>query len=109
MSCLFLRAGCKRIASVVLARHLVWTCDMQGLSWTICKYPSQGQGTKGSSQVSLKILRKQDAVVAMMAGKHNASNVDLIKQWDVKMRNQLLQALPSFRTCPKCGGGGGDN
>ena len=59
--------------------------------------------------VCLKILRKQDAVVAMMAGKHNASNVDLIKQWDVKMRNQLLQALPSFRTCPKCGGGGGDN
>mmetsp|Transcript_6280 Transcript_6280/g.12991 ORF Transcript_6280/g.12991 Transcript_6280/m.12991 type:complete len:586 (-) Transcript_6280:74-1831(-) len=56
--------------------------------------------------VCLKILRKQDAVVAMMAGKHNASNVDLIKQWDVKMRNRLLQALPSFRSCPKCGGGG---
>ncbi len=56
--------------------------------------------------VCLKILRKQDAVVAMMAGKDNASNVDLIKQWDVKMRNRLLQALPSFRSCPKCGSGG---
>lgn len=58
--------------------------------------------------VCLKILRKQDAVVAMMSGKNAASNEDdLIKQWDNKMRDQLLRAIPSFRTCPKCGGGDG--
>ena len=57
--------------------------------------------------VCLKILRKQDAVVAMMAGKNAANNQDLIKQWDNKIRDQLLRAIPSFRTCPKCGGGEG--
>jgi hypothetical protein len=57
--------------------------------------------------VCLKTLRKQDAIVAMMAGNHNAKNEDLIKQWDAKMRDQLLRAIPSFRSCPKCGGGGG--
>jgi hypothetical protein len=57
--------------------------------------------------VCLKTLRKQDAIVAMMAGKHNAKNEDLIKQWDAKMRDQLLRVIPSFRSCPKCGGGSG--
>ena len=56
--------------------------------------------------VCLKILRKQDAVVAMMAGKQNDSSGDLIKQWDDKIRDQLLRAIPSFRSCPKCGGSG---
>jgi len=45
----------------------------------------------------------------MMAGKHNANNRNLIKQWDVKMRDQLLRAIPSFRTCPKCRGGNDDD
>jgi len=56
--------------------------------------------------VCLKNLRKEDAVVALMAGKHNANNADLIKQWDLKIRDQLLRAIPSFRACPKCGNGG---
>ena len=52
--------------------------------------------------VCLKTLRKKDAIVAM------AGNKDLIRQWDMKIRDQLLQAIPSFRSCPKCGGNGND-
>ena len=61
--------------------------------------------------VCLKILRKQDAVAAMMAGKrlNNSGDADLIKQWDMKIRDQLLRALPSYRSCPKCGKSGSDH
>mmetsp|Transcript_20717 Transcript_20717/g.48940 ORF Transcript_20717/g.48940 Transcript_20717/m.48940 type:complete len:555 (+) Transcript_20717:115-1779(+) len=61
--------------------------------------------------VCLKTLRKQDAVVAMMAGKrlNNSGDADLIKQWDVKIRDQLLRALPSYRSCPKCGNSSNGN
>jgi len=56
--------------------------------------------------ICLKVLRKEDAVVAMLAGKRHASNQeDLIQKWDVKMRDQLLRAIPSFRSCPHCSGG----
>ena len=59
-------------------------------------------------------LRKSDAIVALGGDKK------LIRLWDVKIRNQLLRALPAYRSCPKCsnrhdldsdndnmGGGGG--
>jgi hypothetical protein len=51
-------------------------------------------------------LRKRDAIVAL------GGNKELIRLWDVKIRNQLLRALPAYRSCPKCsdadsGGGGG--
>lgn len=55
-----------------------------------------------------KALRRRDAIVSL------AHDEELIRQWDVKLRNQLLRALPSYRHCPKCsdrgdgpGGGGG--
>ena len=58
--------------------------------------------------VCLKTLRKKDAIIAM------TGNSDIIRQWDLKIRNHLLRAIPSFRSCPKCdgkdngdGGGGG--
>lgn len=56
--------------------------------------------------VCLKSLRKKDAIVAMMAGGNKA---ELLEEWDVKLRDQLLRAVRSFRSCPKCGdrGGGG--
>ena len=54
--------------------------------------------------VCLKTLRKKDAVVAMMAGAN--TNTDLIQQYDSKLRDQVLRAIPAFRSCPKCSGGG---
>ena len=41
-------------------------------------------------------LRKNDAIVALRG------NTELIQQWDLKIRNQLLRALPAYRSCPKC-------
>jgi hypothetical protein len=41
-------------------------------------------------------LRCKDAIVAL-AGNHN-----LARQWDHKIRDQVLRALPSYRSCPKC-------
>mmetsp|Transcript_731 Transcript_731/g.1335 ORF Transcript_731/g.1335 Transcript_731/m.1335 type:complete len:509 (-) Transcript_731:1892-3418(-) len=43
-----------------------------------------------------QVLRRQDAVVAF------GENTELIHLWDQKIRNQLLRALPSYRSCPKC-------
>lgn len=43
-------------------------------------------------------LRKSDAIVAL------AGDEDVIKAWDNKIRNQLLRALPSYRSCPRCSG-----
>jgi len=60
--------------------------------------------------VCLKTLRKKDAIIAM------TGNSKLIRIWDFKLRDHLLRAIPSFRSCPKCdgknsgdgyGGGGG--
>jgi hypothetical protein len=41
-------------------------------------------------------LRKGDAIVALKG------NDELIQEWDLKIRNQLLRALPAYRSCPKC-------
>jgi hypothetical protein len=41
-------------------------------------------------------LRPKDAIVAL------AGNHDLVRQWDDKIRDQVLRALPSYRSCPKC-------
>ena len=41
-------------------------------------------------------LRPKDAIVAL------AGNHDLVRQWDHKIRDQVLRALPSYRSCPKC-------
>mmetsp|Transcript_25251 Transcript_25251/g.55362 ORF Transcript_25251/g.55362 Transcript_25251/m.55362 type:complete len:495 (-) Transcript_25251:91-1575(-) len=54
--------------------------------------------------VCLKILRKKDAIAAMMASDNKK---ELIQQWDTKIRDRLLRAIPSFQSCPKCEGGGG--
>jgi IBR domain, a half RING-finger domain/Zinc finger, C3HC4 type (RING finger) len=43
-----------------------------------------------------QVLRRKDAIVAL------GGNRDLISQWDTKIRNQLLRALPNYRPCPKC-------
>ncbi|KAL3940355.1 MAG: hypothetical protein SGARI_001000, partial [Bacillariaceae sp.] len=43
-----------------------------------------------------QVLRRRDAIVAL------GNNTELIQQWDVKIRNQLLRALPAYRPCPKC-------
>eukprot|EP00536_Pseudo-nitzschia_multiseries_P019116 jgi/Psemu1/59000/gm1.59000_g len=51
--------------------------------------------------VCLKTLRERDAFAALTAGDNRN---ELIEKWDLKTRNQLLRAIPSFRTCPKCGG-----
>ena len=40
-------------------------------------------------------LREKDAIVAMQSE-------DLIQAWDYKLRDQLLRALPNFRSCPNC-------
>ncbi|KAG7359620.1 IBR/half ring-finger domain containing protein [Nitzschia inconspicua] len=48
-----------------------------------------------------QVLRRKDAIVAM------GGNSDLISQWDTKIRNQLLRALPNYRPCPKCTSSGG--
>jgi hypothetical protein len=53
-----------------------------------------------------QVLRRRDAIAAL------GSDKELVRQWDLKIRNQLLRALPSYRSCPKCshnseGGGGG--
>jgi hypothetical protein len=45
-----------------------------------------------------QVLRRRDAIVAL------GGNTELIQQWDVKIRNQLLRALPAYRPCPKCSG-----
>ena len=54
--------------------------------------------------VCLKTLRKKDAIAAMMASDNKK---ELIQQWDTKIRDQLLRAIPYFQSCPKCEGGGG--
>lgn len=41
-------------------------------------------------------LRRSDAIKAL------GHNKELVRLWDLKMRNQLLRALPAFRSCPKC-------
>lgn len=41
-------------------------------------------------------LRPKDAIVAL------AGNHDLVRKWDHKIRDQVLRALPSYRSCPKC-------
>jgi hypothetical protein len=41
-------------------------------------------------------LRPKDAIVAL------AGNHALVRQWDDKIRDQFLRALPSYRSCPKC-------
>jgi len=41
-------------------------------------------------------LRRKDAVVAL------GESPDVLHQWDIKLRNQLLRALPSYRPCPHC-------
>lgn len=43
-----------------------------------------------------QVLRKSDAIAALKDDK------SLLKEWDRKIRNQLLRALPSYRSCPKC-------
>jgi hypothetical protein len=53
-----------------------------------------------------QVLRRRDAIAAL------GSDKELVRQWDLKIRDQLLRALPSYRSCPKCshnsdGGGGG--
>ena len=51
--------------------------------------------------VCLKTLRTKDAMIAL------EGNSQLIQQWDQKIRDQLLRAVPSFRSCPNCENGGG--
>mmetsp|Transcript_7888 Transcript_7888/g.19679 ORF Transcript_7888/g.19679 Transcript_7888/m.19679 type:complete len:588 (+) Transcript_7888:366-2129(+) len=46
--------------------------------------------------VCTKDLRSQDAVMAL------DGNEELISEWDTKIRNNLLRALPSYRPCPRC-------
>mmetsp|Transcript_4402 Transcript_4402/g.8573 ORF Transcript_4402/g.8573 Transcript_4402/m.8573 type:complete len:503 (+) Transcript_4402:415-1923(+) len=41
-------------------------------------------------------LRESDAVRAL------ENNSDVIRQWDRKIRDQLLRALPNYRHCPNC-------
>eukprot|EP00521_Asterionellopsis_glacialis_P009361 CAMPEP_0195286422 /NCGR_PEP_ID=MMETSP0707-20130614/3891_1 /TAXON_ID=33640 /ORGANISM="Asterionellopsis glacialis, Strain CCMP134" /LENGTH=522 /DNA_ID=CAMNT_0040346059 /DNA_START=22 /DNA_END=1590 /DNA_ORIENTATION=+ len=41
-------------------------------------------------------LREKDAIAAM------EGNDDIIKQWDSKIRDDLLRALPNYRHCPRC-------
>ena len=43
-----------------------------------------------------QVLRPSDAIAAL------GGNTHLIEQWDMKIRNQLLRALPAFRSCPHC-------
>lgn len=43
-----------------------------------------------------RVLRKSDAIAAL------ASDKDLLQAWDRKIRNQLLRALPAYRSCPRC-------
>jgi hypothetical protein len=43
-----------------------------------------------------QVLRKSDAIVAL------AGDKNLLRAWDTKIRNQLLRALPAYRSCPKC-------
>jgi len=50
--------------------------------------------------VCAKVLRTKDAMVAF------ESNPELVNSWDIKIRNQLLRALPAFRSCPSCSGDG---
>jgi len=47
-----------------------------------------------------RILRTADALVAL------GDDTQLIQEWDAKLRNQLLRALPNFRSCPHCENGG---
>ena len=87
--------------------HVTW-CGHAVCKDCLVQYAANQVGDKEQSgplkcPVCLKTLRKRDAIVAM------AGNKDLIRQWDMKIRDQLLRAIPSFRSCPKCGGdGGGD-
>lgn len=48
-------------------------------------------------------LRSSDAIAVL------GDDKELIRAWDIKIRDQLLRALPSFRSCPNCqdGSGGG--
>lgn len=41
-------------------------------------------------------LRRSDAIAALSGDK------DLLRAWDTKIRNQLLRALPAYRSCPRC-------
>jgi hypothetical protein len=43
-----------------------------------------------------RVLRKSDAIAAL------ANHKELLKAWDLKIRNQLLRALPAYRSCPRC-------
>eukprot|EP00529_Nitzschia_sp_RCC80_P011913 CAMPEP_0113482866 /NCGR_PEP_ID=MMETSP0014_2-20120614/23140_1 /TAXON_ID=2857 /ORGANISM="Nitzschia sp." /LENGTH=575 /DNA_ID=CAMNT_0000376397 /DNA_START=308 /DNA_END=2035 /DNA_ORIENTATION=- /assembly_acc=CAM_ASM_000159 len=53
--------------------------------------------------VCTKDLRSQDAVMAL------DGNEELISEWDTKMRNNLLRALPSYRPCPRCSNKNSEN
>jgi IBR domain, a half RING-finger domain len=46
--------------------------------------------------VCTKDLRKLDAMAAL------DGDEQLILEWDTKIRNNLLRALPSYRPCPRC-------
>jgi hypothetical protein len=56
-----------------------------------------------------QVLRRKDAMVALLQSNtgdgddngNDSSNL-LLRQWDEKIRNQLLRALPSYRACPHC-------
>eukprot|EP00980_Cylindrotheca_fusiformis_P029621 scaffold23625_cov137-Cylindrotheca_fusiformis.AAC.6 len=43
-----------------------------------------------------RVLRKSDAIAAL------ANDKELVQLWDRKIRNQLLRALPAYRSCPRC-------
>lgn len=62
----------------------------------------RGQTGPLKCPVCPQVLRRQDAIVAL------AGDVELIRQWDLKLRNILLRALPSYRPCPKCSARGKD-
>mmetsp|Transcript_13855 Transcript_13855/g.20444 ORF Transcript_13855/g.20444 Transcript_13855/m.20444 type:complete len:474 (+) Transcript_13855:176-1597(+) len=41
-------------------------------------------------------LRTADAIAVL------GDDKELVRAWDIKIRDQLLRALPSFRSCPNC-------
>jgi len=48
-------------------------------------------------------LRRSDAIVALRA------DTQLIRLWDLKIRNQFLRALPAYRSCPHCSNNNNNN
>jgi len=89
--------------------HITWcgctVCVDCLRQYAVNQVEDREQRGKLKCPVCLKTLRKKDAIIAM------AGNSKLIRQWDFKIRDHLLRAIPSFRSCPKCdgknGGGGG--